>query len=81
MEQIHATPFSTLTDDEFVQHLLNKSEPTAEDVEASLRMEMLLGNYSALLEEIHIAALAGLKGPDAQRTLERIRELTAPARN
>lgn len=79
MELLHATPFSTLTDDEFQRHLLNKAEPTAEDVEASLRLEMLLGNYTALLEEIHTAATAGLRSGSAD-ALEHIRELTAPAR-
>jgi hypothetical protein len=81
MEMHHVTPYSTLTDEEFVRHLLSKGEPTAEDVEASLRMEMLLSNYSALLEEIHTAALSGLNEHDGARALERIRELTAPARN
>jgi hypothetical protein len=80
MEQLHATPFSTLTDDEFQRHLLNKAEPTAEDVEASLRLEMLLDNYTALLEEIHAAAVKGLRDGDTG-ALERIRELTAPARS
>lgn len=80
MEQLHATPFSTLTDDEFHRHLLNKGDPTAEDVEAALRMEMLLDNYSSLLEEIHTAALFGLSERDPAQALERIRELTAPAR-
>ena len=78
MEQLHATPFSTLTDDEFVRHLLNKGEPTAEDVEASIRMEMLLGNYNALLEEIHRLALEANNGAGCHE-LERIIDLTAPA--
>jgi hypothetical protein len=79
MELLHATPFSTLTDDEFQRHLLNKSDPTAEDVEASLRLELLLDNYTSLLEEIHNAATAGLSY-DATDALQKIRHLTAPAR-
>ena len=80
MEQLHATPFSTLTDDEFQRHLLNKADPTAEDIECSLRLEMLLDNYNALLEEIHAAATTGLRRNDGVEALERIRQLTAPAR-
>lgn len=80
MERLHATPFSMLTDDEFLRHLLNKGEPSAEDIEAALRLEILLGNYNALLEEIHATALVGIeKKADAAECLGQICELTAPA--
>jgi hypothetical protein len=80
MEMIHATPFSTLTDDEFLRHLTNKGEPSAEDVEAALRLEMLLSNYNSLLEQIHSTALTGMRtGREAGECLARISELTAPA--
>lgn len=80
MDMLHATPFSTLTDDEFLRHLMGKGEPTAEDVEAAMRLEMLLSNYSSLLENIHRTALTGMKERDeADECLARISELTAPA--
>ena len=80
MEQLHVTPFSHLTDEEFQRHLLNKGEPTAEDIEAALRFELLLGNYNALLEQVHQAAQDGLSGSeDAVVMLKQISDLTAPA--
>jgi hypothetical protein len=81
MEQLHVTPFSHLTDEEFQRHLLSKAEPTAEDIEAALRFELLLGNYSALLEQVHQLAENGLYGEGSKyEALERIADLTAPAR-
>ena len=79
MEQLHVTPYSHLTDEEFQRHLLNKSEPTAEDIEAALRLELLLGNYNALLEQVHQSANDGLDGrEDAVVMLQQISDLTAP---
>lgn len=80
MEQLHVTPYSHLTDEEFQRHLLGKSEPTAEDIEAALRLELLLGNYNALLEQVHQAAVDGLDGREDEMTmLQQISDLTAPA--
>ena len=67
----NATPFSTLTDEEFVQHLLEKKAPTDEDVEAAIRLQQLLESYSALLEDIHREAGA------AQSSLQRIQKMVA----
>lgn len=79
MEQLHVTPFSHLTDEEFQRHLLSKPEPTAEDIEAALRLENLLGNYSALLEQVNKLAVDGLYGEGTKHeALEQISNLTAP---
>lgn len=79
-ERLHITPLSHLSDEEFLRHLLTKGEPTTEDVEAALRLELLMGSYSALLERIHTTSRAGLG--DSSRTreaLSEIHELTAAA--
>ena len=78
MEQLHATPLSHLTDEEFQRHLLHKEEPTAEDVEAMLRFELLLGSYTALLEQVNRLAHEGLYGEGSKHdALLRISQLTA----
>lgn len=81
MQKISTTPFSTLTDEEFVRHLLNKKDPTDEDVEASIRLQLLLESYSGLLEDIHSEADNALygTGPRSKHdALTRIKNLTAP---
>ena len=67
--------FSHLTDEEFLKHLHTKSDPTDEDNEAALRLELLLGAYREFLEKIHRLAS---EQPDARAALTRIRNLTAP---
>lgn len=79
METLHLTPFSHLTDQEYLQHLLDKEEPTAEDVESALRLELLLANYGALLEQIHQLSTRALDGVHGKReALHQIRTITAP---
>ncbi len=78
--RLHVTPLGHLTDEEFLWHLLNKREPTAEDVEAALRLELLMGSYSSLLERIHVTSRQGLGDSSKSRAaLTEIHELTASA--
>lgn len=77
-ERLHTTPLSHLSDQEFLCHLLNKGEPTAEDVEAALRLELLMGSYSSLLEQIHQCSREGLgDSTKTRKALLQVHELTA----
>lgn len=79
MDRLHATPFSHLTDEEFLRFLLHKTDPTAEDVEAAQRLEGLLESYSGLLQEIHMKTHDALGDTSQTRTaLQDIQDLTAP---
>lgn len=79
MDQLHVTPLSHLTDEEFLRHLLSKKNPTDEDVEAAIRLELLLNNLSSLLEEIHRASSSALAGTEGKvDTLVYIRDKTRP---
>lgn len=79
-DRLHLTPYSHLTDEEFLRHLLNKAEPTAEEVEAALRFELLLGSYTSLLEKIHQRSTVGLGDTSQTRAaLTEIHQLTAAA--
>lgn len=78
MERLHATPLSHLSDEEYLRHLLNKAEPTQEDVESATRLELLMGSYSGLLEQINRKALEGLGDTTKTRAaLLEVHELTA----
>lgn len=68
--------FSHLSDEEYLKHLHTKPNPTEEDVESALRLELLLAEHSGLLERIHRMASDG--GSDAAVQLTRIKQLTAP---
>lgn len=46
------TPYANLTDEEFERHLTLKEVPTAEEVEAALRIENLRLEVEALREEL-----------------------------
>lgn len=73
IERLHVTPLSHLSDEEFLCHLLSKGEPTAEDIEAALRLELLMGSYSSLLERIHSTSCQGLG--DSSKTREALSEI------
>ena len=80
--KINTTPFSALTDEEFVRHLLDKKVPTNEDVEAAIRLQHLLESYGSLLEDIHREAqdaLYGAGGKSKHDALIHIQKLTAHA--
>lgn len=78
MERLHATPLSHLSDEEFLRHLLTKQEPTQEDIESVTRLELLMGSYSGLLEQINRKALEGLGDSTKTRTaLLEVHQLTA----
>lgn len=80
MKQIHVTPFSHLTDEDFLRHLLHKDNPTAEDVEAALRLELLLDGYNVILEDIYKTVVTALKSDENHtEALKHVRNLTAPA--
>lgn len=68
--------FSHLDDEEFLKHLLTKPNPTEEDNESALRLELLLAHYAGVLEKIH--RLASEETADPQAQLVRIRKITAP---
>lgn len=77
-ERLHVTPLSHLSDEEFLRYLLNKSEPTQEDIESATRLELLMGSYSGLLEQINRRALEGLGDSSKTReVLMEVHELTA----
>lgn len=77
---VSGTPFSHLTDDEYLHHLYNKDRPTAEDIESALRLELMLNDYRSLLEQIHLLSQQGLADDNAAHDLMiRIRDITAPA--
>lgn len=60
MLAISTTALSHLTDREYLSHLYNKAEPTDEDLESAVRLELLLNNYDALLAQLtsHIEEVA-----------------------
>jgi hypothetical protein len=62
MEQPYTTALSTLTEDELLTHLYNKENPTPEELEAALRLEMLKDSYNGLLEDINREAKGALAG-------------------
>ena len=80
--QVNITPFSTLTDEEFLRHLLEKKAPTNEDIEAATRLQQLLESYGSLLEDIHREAqdaLYGAGGKSKHDALIHIQKLTTHA--
>lgn len=74
-------PFGGLSDEEYIQYLFSKENPTDEDVESAFRLEHLIYDYSALLEHIHRLAEVGLRYRTNDTTLKRIKELTASCSN
>lgn len=52
---------SELTDDEYLQYLYNKEDPTPEDLESAIRLEHLLGFHRGMLEDLNRQARTALK--------------------
>lgn len=77
--KVNVTPYAHLTDDEYLETLYTKEDPDDFNLESAARIEMLLASYRALLEQVHTAAVIGLQHDEPRRTLERLRDLTAPA--
>jgi phage shock protein A len=59
--QQSGTTLSALSDDEYLQYLYNKKEPTAEDLESALRIEQILEHHRSCMEELHRNAVAALR--------------------
>lgn len=66
---------SHLSEEQYIQHLNSKPEPTEEDIESALRIESLLNAYRDVLERVHTLASSG---GDAQEALSRIRKFAQP---
>lgn len=69
---------SHLSDEEYLKHLWTKEHPADEDTESAVRLELLMGAYDHLLEQVN--ELASDRALSAETQLQRIRHLTERAR-
>jgi hypothetical protein len=68
-----------MSDEEFLQHLYSKADATNDDMQAAMRLELLLNSYHGLLEDVHKSAAAGLN-TDPRKALIAIKQLTGTQR-